>query len=111
MKDCPKCRNRPITFSSWARGANAFRYRCDSCHAKLKCNGATIFGFILTLVIGVATLIVAQTVFDIDVGRGKLARYLLILIPVLFGGTFTWLLAGYRVDERSPANLTLGGDS
>ena len=99
MKECPKCHHRPITFGSWARGTNAFRYRCDSCKADLRCNAATIVGFILTLAVGFATLVAAATVFGFDLGRGKAGRYLFMLVPIVFGGALTWLLAGYKVSE------------
>ena len=34
--NCPKCGNRPLTFSRWLRTLNPFRIQCSHCNAQLR---------------------------------------------------------------------------
>lgn len=93
--NCPKCNQPAIGFIEWARGLEAFKTNCDSCGTDLKANSITIIGFILTLIITVASVFVVKMYFDPELSKGFLK--FVFALPVAFvSGFIVFKVGGYK---------------
>ena len=96
---CPSCGKQAITFSMWATGINAFRTRCMNCGAELKGNKAVVWGFIVSMVILIATvLLVVPTMAKGADDRSF--RFLVIVPAALACATVVWCIGGYELHQE-----------
>ena len=100
MDRCPKCENTPIKFGEWCKGTNAFSYLCNSCKTQLKALPSTYVGFVITVLLAVATYIIASKYFDFSIARKGLAALLVIVPPAFLGAVIGYQFSGYKSPSK-----------
>lgn len=59
---CPKCGNRPLTFSQFLRSMNPMRIRCGRCDAELKAGPFAYFWTVLHVPIAIGLVALRGTI-------------------------------------------------
>src|SRR5688500_9922900 len=96
---CPACGKPAITFSAWGRGTNPFRTRCMNCGALLKGNKTVVWGFVLTVAVLVATILLVIPMMPKG-ADDRPYRFLVVLPPALVCAAAVWWLGGYELREK-----------
>ena len=96
---CPACGKQAITFSAWGHGINAFRTRCMNCGAELRGNKIVVWGFVATLIVLAATIVLVLSLMPPGANDG-VYRFLAVVPPALICGAAIYWLGGYELRKK-----------
>ena len=89
--ECPKCKERAITFFDWAKGLEWHKTKCDSCGVSLKCTSITMGVFLSAVFVGCTVFVILiKSVMEDELNAGLMATAIGVLISASI-----WFIGGY----------------